>query len=147
MNKNLFILLIAFFFVFNSYAQHPNSFRYNGDTRKYTISGGERSAVKSSIQKWFATHDTVGTLVKIYPVIFSPDYKTLPVCDSIASAKSYHKEKFMGFPASNNGGFFGVDIILKNKQGVNERYTVDVSYSFEVVRVWFQDRILYKVKN
>ena len=132
-----------------TYAQHPSTFKYDLEKKQYSVSGGEKSAVKVHIKEWFKAHDTIGTLVKfITPVGFSPDYKTLPICDSIGEAINYNKKtKFNGFPADNNGGFFGTDILLKNKKGEEERYTVDVSYSFKIVRIWFQDRTLYKASN
>jgi hypothetical protein len=145
----LFILFTLCFqlLTLNAIAQHPSSFPYNIEKKKYTVSGSEQKAVKKSIEDWFTKHDTVGTLEKTGQVIFSPDYKTLPECDSIGQRISYNKDKFQGFPADNHGSFFGADIILKNKQGQEEHYTVDVSYWFEVVRIWFQEKTLFKAKE
>ncbi|HTA84141.1 MAG TPA: hypothetical protein VK783_14450 [Bacteroidia bacterium] len=145
MNKNFPIVLMLCLVSVYAFAQHPSTFKYNLEKKQYSVSGEEKTAVKVHIKEWFKAHDTIGTLVKfITPVAFSPDYKTLPVCDSIGEAINYTKAKFKGFPDDNDGGFFGTDILLKNKKGEEERYTVDVSYSFQIVRIWFQDRTLYK---
>ena len=112
--------------------------------KTYTISGEEEKAVKEKVKEWFSAHDSIGALIKIGTVIFSPDYQTLPVCDSIEQEINYNKAKFNGFPADNHGAFFAADVVIKNKKGEEEKYTVDVSYGFNVVRIWFGEKVLFK---
>jgi hypothetical protein len=143
-NKIIAFLLVCLC-VFNSYAQHPDKFRYNLEKKTYDMSGEEHKAVISTIKDWFAKHDTLGTDLKISAVRFGADEVTLVDCDSIATKIKYDDAKFKGFP-HDIGSFFYANVIVKTKTG-EEHYTVGVSYYYEIIKVFNPLKTVYSVNG
>jgi|GEM_PF-2330241 hypothetical protein len=136
MNRLVFFTFSFSLFTFNLFAQHPSKFHYNLDKKEYSISAEEKSAIKSHITDWLKQHDTIIVKSGISDIRFTPDEMMLAECDSVGEKMSYYHEPFKGFPASDNGSFFGANIYIKNKQGAYDKYTINLSYTYDVVKIW-----------
>jgi hypothetical protein len=143
-----FFALTFSLFTCVAFAQHPSAFKYNLDKKDYSISGQELSAIRSHVKDWLKAHDTIIVKGGISNIRFTPDDMMLAECDSAGEKINYYKAKFNGFPATDVGAFYGGDIFIKNKTGGYDRCVINLSYFFEVVKLWYPGGVvLYKKTN
>jgi hypothetical protein len=146
MRKIFLLLLFTCFAFYHAYSQHPSAFRYDFDKKKYKISSGERKAIKEHIQEWLALHDTISMKGKISEYLFTPDEQILADCDSIGERATYNKTSFNGFPPKDTGAFFGAVVMIKSTHFNVEKYIINLSYYYQVVKIWNPSRVLYSIK-
>ncbi len=146
-NKKSTILFTFSLLTCAAIAQHPSSFKYNLDKKTYSISGEEKSAIKTHAEAWLKAHDTIVTRGGISNIRFTPDDMMLEECDSAEEKIEYHNAKFNGFPATDAGLFYGADVYVKNKTGGYDRVVINLSYFYEVVKLWYPGGVVIYQKK